>query len=271
MADGELRAGGRPRALGQPPRGAPRDPGGPARLHPGGESQRARLGAGDNRPALAAAPPGRRPRLGSLDAVAESAPVVVVGAGLAGLRCAQVLGERGVDVVVLERADHVGGRVHSFAVDGYRVDQGFQLVNPAYPELLATGVLEGLDLRPLPRSVEVRRRDRRLVLADPLRHPGAVAAAVRLAPPGSWARFALGLARSRSHRRGASAPDPTSPPARDSASPDSTSGWWPTSCAPSCARSCSRTTWTPRGPSPGCSRRASRAGAPALTPRVSGR
>lgn len=123
--------------------------------------------------------------------------MVVVGAGLAGLRCAQVLGEHGVEAVVLERADHVGGRVHSFALDGHLVDQGFQLVNPAYPELVATGVLEGLGLRPFPRAVEVRRGERRLVLANPLRHPRAVPAAIRLGPPGSWARLALGLARLR--------------------------------------------------------------------------
>ncbi|MCY7401300.1 MAG: NAD(P)-binding protein, partial [Nocardioides sp.] len=34
--------------------------------------------------------------------------VVVVGAGLAGLRCAQVLAGAGRDVVVLEAADRVG-------------------------------------------------------------------------------------------------------------------------------------------------------------------
>ncbi len=127
----------------------------------------------------------------------DSAPVVVVGAGLAGLRCAQVLGDHGVEVVVLERADHVGGRLHSFSVDGYRIDQGFQLVNPAYPEIVATGALTGFDLRPFPRAVVVRRDGRSLVLADPLRHPGAVVAATRLAPPASWARLALGLARLR--------------------------------------------------------------------------
>jgi phytoene dehydrogenase-like protein len=36
--------------------------------------------------------------------------VIVIGAGLAGLRCAGLLATGGLDVVVLEAADAVGGR-----------------------------------------------------------------------------------------------------------------------------------------------------------------
>ena len=61
--------------------------------------------------------------------------MVVVGAGLAGLGCALALQEAGLDVLVLEAADAVGGRIRTDVVDGFRVDRGFQLLNPAYPEV----------------------------------------------------------------------------------------------------------------------------------------
>ncbi|MFM9033278.1 MAG: FAD-dependent oxidoreductase, partial [Mycobacterium sp.] len=60
--------------------------------------------------------------------------VVVVGAGLSGLAAARYLTRGGIAVTVLESADAVGGRVRTDVVDGYRLDRGFQLYNPAYPE-----------------------------------------------------------------------------------------------------------------------------------------
>lgn len=42
---------------------------------------------------------------------AKSSRVCVIGAGLAGLRCAEILVEAGLDVVVLEARNRIGGRV----------------------------------------------------------------------------------------------------------------------------------------------------------------
>jgi polyamine oxidase len=39
--------------------------------------------------------------------------VVVVGAGISGLRAASVLQRHGVDVVVIEGRDRIGGRIHT--------------------------------------------------------------------------------------------------------------------------------------------------------------
>src|ERR687885_994286 len=80
----------------------------------------------------------------------EPAEVVVVGAGLAGLACARRLNGAGVAVTVLEAADRVGGRVRTDVVDGFRCDRGFQLLNPAYPEVRRVLDLRALRLRPLP-------------------------------------------------------------------------------------------------------------------------
>ena len=130
----------------------------------------------------------------------ESADVVIVGAGLAGLRAAQVLEEAGREVILLERSPRVGGRVATRHVDGFTIDEGFQLLNPSYPELRATGVLDELSLCPLPASIVVRRDGRDRVLALPYRDAvGSLAGALHGAVP--WRDLApllrLGLKVSR--------------------------------------------------------------------------
>jgi phytoene dehydrogenase-like protein len=127
--------------------------------------------------------------------------VVVVGAGLAGLACAARLGRAGLDVLVLEAADTVGGRVRTDVVHGHRCDRGFQLLNPAYPELARLqrdGLLDvhALDLRRFGGGVVVARGGRRWVLGDPRRMPTSLLSSA-VAPVGSpreklaFARWAL--------------------------------------------------------------------------------
>jgi phytoene dehydrogenase-like protein len=77
-----------------------------------------------------------------------SADVVVVGAGLAGLNAAHHLAEAGLDVMVLEADPQVGGRIRTDEVDGFRLDRGFQLYNPSYPEGIRSLDHEALDLKP---------------------------------------------------------------------------------------------------------------------------
>ena len=72
-------------------------------------------------------------------------PLVVVGAGLAGLACAKVLARAGRRVLVLDAADRVGGRVATDTVAGFRIDRGFQVYLEAYPEV--PGVLAALRKR----------------------------------------------------------------------------------------------------------------------------
>ena len=95
--------------------------------------------------------------------------VVVVGAGMAGLTCAVELTRRGVDVVVLESSDAVGGRIRTDLVDGMQLDRGFQLLNPAYPALRGLVDCDALDLRGFGAGVVVASRGARSVLADPRR------------------------------------------------------------------------------------------------------
>ncbi len=102
------------------------------------------------------------------------ADVVVVGAGLAGLQCARRLTERGVEVLVLEANEEIGGRVRTELVDGFRCDRGFQVLNPSYPALRRNVDLDRLRLQRFGRGLLVRRGDRRTPLVDPTRRPRAV-------------------------------------------------------------------------------------------------
>ena len=77
--------------------------------------------------------------------MASTDTVVVVGAGLAGLACARRLHEAGIDVVVLEASDDIGGRVRTDVVDGFRLDRGFQVLLTAYPHCRSELDLETLD------------------------------------------------------------------------------------------------------------------------------
>jgi len=99
------------------------------------------------------------------------ADVIVVGAGLAGLRCAIRLSELGREVIVVEAADTVGGRVRTDVVDGFRCDRGFQVLNPAYPAVRRWVDLDGLALQSFGAGVMVRRDDGLRVVADPIREP----------------------------------------------------------------------------------------------------
>lgn len=101
--------------------------------------------------------------------------VIVVGAGLSGLAAARHLTCRGVEVTVLEGSDAVGGRVRTDVVDGYRLDRGFQLYNPSYPEGIRVLDHEALDLKSFIAGARIvidrggRRRVERI--ADPRRQP----------------------------------------------------------------------------------------------------
>ncbi len=63
--------------------------------------------------------------------------IVIIGAGLAGMRCAELLQQAGFETLVLEAADAPGGRVRTDLVDGFRLDRGFQILLTAYPETKA--------------------------------------------------------------------------------------------------------------------------------------
>ena len=100
-----------------------------------------------------------------------SQPVVIVGAGVAGLRCAQLLAQAAVDYVLLEKSDGVGGRVRTDVVDGFRLDRGFQVFQTAYPEAQTALDYSGLDLQPLEPGALIFTDGKWVRMSDPWRRP----------------------------------------------------------------------------------------------------
>src|SRR5215831_11306348 len=81
--------------------------------------------------------------------MSESADVLVVGAGLAGLVAARELRAAGRSVLVLEARDRVGGRIVNQDIgDGKIVEMGGQWAGPTQDRLLALAADLGVDTFP---------------------------------------------------------------------------------------------------------------------------
>ncbi|MBY0508205.1 MAG: FAD-dependent oxidoreductase [Bryobacteraceae bacterium] len=111
--------------------------------------------------------------------------VIIAGAGLAGLACAKHLMSRGVEALVLEASDGVGGRVRTDRVDGFLLDRGFQVLLTAYPEAQATLDYAALELQPFAPGALVQWQGARHLLADPWRQPLSAWETLR-SPIGTW-------------------------------------------------------------------------------------
>lgn len=61
--------------------------------------------------------------------------VIIIGSGLSGLAAARAAKEKGLDTLVLEKSDSVGGRASSEIFQGCILDKGFQVLLPAYPSI----------------------------------------------------------------------------------------------------------------------------------------
>jgi oxygen-dependent protoporphyrinogen oxidase len=63
--------------------------------------------------------------------------IAVIGAGIAGLTAAYELSQAGYDVLVLEKRDHVGGRMWTVDWEGFRLDIGAKFVTTSDKSLLS--------------------------------------------------------------------------------------------------------------------------------------
>ena len=105
--------------------------------------------------------------------------ILIVGAGLAGLTCAKELVAAGQQVLVLEAANAVGGRVRTdITEDGYRLDRGFQVLFSAYPAVKRHLKLDDLKPRRFDPGAILVHEGKRYEIADPLREPSQLVAGI---------------------------------------------------------------------------------------------
>lgn len=121
------------------------------------------------------------------------ADVIVIGAGLTGLRAAHRLSEAGLSVLVFERSGEIGGRMSTHVTSGYKIDRGFQVLLTAYPEVRDIEGADRLGCRSFSSGARIRRNGCFVDFIDPLRHPGDLLTTLRssLGTVGDFTRLFL--------------------------------------------------------------------------------
>jgi phytoene dehydrogenase-like protein len=99
------------------------------------------------------------------------AEVIIVGGGVAGISCARSLLKRGIDFLLVERSDSLGGRVRSDLVDGFVLDRGFQVFNSSYFETLSLLADLSPEFYSFHSGSLVKTENGFYPLCDPLREP----------------------------------------------------------------------------------------------------
>lgn len=105
--------------------------------------------------------------------------VIIVGAGVTGLRAAQVLQNAGIDYLLLENSEVPGGRIKTTFKNGFALDHGFQIINTAYPEFEQCGInLNDLKLGRFASGAKLLYNGKMSTLADPFREKNAILPAI---------------------------------------------------------------------------------------------
>ncbi|MFN8343872.1 MAG: NAD(P)/FAD-dependent oxidoreductase [Spirosomataceae bacterium] len=97
--------------------------------------------------------------------------VIIIGAGIAGLTCAKYLNDYGIEPLVLEASDTVGGRVRTDEVEGFLLDRGFQILLTSYPEAQKLLDYKALDLKNFRSGALIRLNNGFSTMSNPFKEP----------------------------------------------------------------------------------------------------
>ena len=101
----------------------------------------------------------------------NSLKVHIVGGGISGLIAANILEKHGVKPIILEASDRVGGRLKTDIINGYQLDQGFQVLLSNYKAAQKYLDFDKLDLQKLKPGACIFVNGRPIKFGDPLRDP----------------------------------------------------------------------------------------------------
>ncbi|GEO02568.1 oxidoreductase [Adhaeribacter aerolatus] len=102
----------------------------------------------------------------------ENYPVVIIGAGVAGLSCATYLARTGQSFLILEGSTGIGGRVRTDRYKGYLLDRGFQVFLADYPEAHKLLDYESLGLQAFRSGALIKQGNGFSEVVHPLKEPG---------------------------------------------------------------------------------------------------
>ena len=97
--------------------------------------------------------------------------ILIIGAGLAGLRLAELCEAQGQKVVIVEKQSHIGGKIRTDKVNGYMLDHGFQVLLPHYPAAKRCFDYDSLELCYFDRAATLVTDTDTWCMSSPFHHP----------------------------------------------------------------------------------------------------
>ena len=127
-----------------------------------------------------------------------SKPTVhIIGSGISGLRCAEVLLESGLDVKIYEKSERIGGRMKTDIVDGFLLDRGFHVMQTGYPHSISKIDFESLGSKAFSPGARIIKnvggKPKITTYSDPFRRP---LSSLRLLGAERWSDL-IGMAKLR--------------------------------------------------------------------------